>query len=182
MLITTNKAVLINYSVRDDDGNLVDASKPGEPLQYFHGNGQLIPGLEKELQDKEEGAKFSVAISPLEAYGEYDESLVTDVPREQFDGVSEIQVGMKFQAASAMGVSIVTVTKVTDKMITIDANHELAGKTLHFDVEVVQVRDADEEELVALHSGGCGGNCGGCGGGCGGDCSSGDCSDCGCGN
>lgn len=178
MKITKNKAVLITYSVKDDDGNIVDQSAPDNPLQYYHGNGQLIPGLEKELEDKEEGDMFEVSVSPLEAYGEYDKSLVTDVPRSQFDGVDEIQVGMKFQAASAMGVSIVTVTKVTDDMITIDANHELAGKTLHFTVKVVQVRDADEEELVALHGGGgCGGGCGNCGGSCGGE--EGGCGGCG---
>lgn len=192
MKITRNKAVLINYSVKDEEGNLVDASKPGEPLMYFQGNGQLIPGLERALEDKEAGDKFTVSVPPSEAYGEFDPSLVTEVPREKFDGADEIQVGMQFQAASQFGVSIVKVVKVADDKITIDANHELAGKTLTFDIEVVQVREADEEELVALHSGGGCGGCSGCGsggcgdGGCGdagsgaGGCSSGGCGGCGC--
>ena len=108
-----------------------------------------------------------------DGYGEYDEKLIVELTRDKFEFDGEITVGMPFQVMTPSGLSIVHVTKVEGDKITIDGNHELAGKALNFDIEVVNVRDATEEELSP--SSGCGGGCGGCGGGCGG----GDCGDCG---
>ena len=178
MKIEQNKVVKIHYTLKDKDGNVLDSSVERDPLQYVHGHGYLISGLEKELEGKEPGAKFSAQIAPKDGYGEYDEKLVIEVPRDQFDSSVEIEVGMQFQAESGMGPSIVTVKKVAEYKITIDANHELAGKDLFFDIEVVEVRDLTEEEVKQMTAprGGCGGSCGSCGG-----CSSsgGDCGSCG---
>ena len=177
MKISQNTVVSIDYTVKDSAGNVIDSSSGGLPLEYIHGTGRLITGLEKELEGKSEGDAFSVEIAPKDAYGEYDDSLLIEVPRANFDADAEIKVGMKFHATSPGGPAIVKVTKVTDETVTVDANHELAGKTLFFDVKVVSVREATEDELNPPS--GCGGGCGGCGsGGCGGGCSGG-CGGCG---
>ena len=181
MKIESNKVVQINYTLTDPEGKEIDSSVGREPLQYVHGNGYLITGLERELEGKEKGEKFSVDVEPKDAYGEYNEELVVEVPRDQFDTSMKIEVGMQFQGAGPAGPTIVTVKAVNDDKITVDANHELAGKKLHFDIEVVDVRDLTEaeiEEMKASAAGGCGGcgggcsSCGGCGsdGGCGSGC------------
>lgn len=172
MEISNQKMVKIHYTLKDKDGNQIDSSLGGEPLEYMHGIGALIPGLEKELEGKNPGDKFHTEIEPALGYGEYDDALVAEVPRAQFDTGAEITVGQQFQASTATGPMIVKVTKVTDDKITVDGNHELAGKTLFFDVEVIDVREPTEEELEPYVSEGCGGGCASCGGcsGCGSGC------------
>ncbi|MCI1209105.1 MAG: peptidylprolyl isomerase [Treponema sp.] len=177
MTITKDKVVSINYTLKDADGNELDSSKNTEPLEYLHGNGQLIPGLEMQLEGKTKGEKLSAVVEPKDAYGEYDEKLVIEVPRTQFDAETQIEVGMQFQADTAGGPTIVKVTKITDDKITVDANHDLAGKTLYFDVEIMDIRDAKPEELAA-HADSCGCGCSSCGGDCGSEedgCSCGSC-------
>lgn len=178
MKIEKNKYVSIHYTLTDAEGNQLDSSVESEPLGYVHGNGMLISGLEAELEGKEPGARFRAVIEPADAYGEYNENFVAEVPRSQFEDGAPIEIGMAFQAQSADGgYVIVHVINVTDDTVTIDGNHELAGKQLTFDVEVLDVRDATEEELNPSCGccGGCGENCGdgdcGCENGCGG-CSS----------
>ena len=179
MTISKNSVVSIHYTLTDDEGKELDSSIGKTPLEYIHGNGYLISGLEKQLEGKSEGDKFTAVIEPKDAYGEYNEAFVQEVNRNQFPEGIKIEEGMQFQADTAAGSQIVTVTKVTDDKVTVDANHELAGKRLHFDVEVVSVREATEEEIDSI-SGGCGcgdGGCGGgcsCDGGCGGGCSCGE--------
>lgn len=178
MEIAYQKMVKIHYTLKDTDGNQLDSSLGGEPLEYMHGIGSLIPGLEKELEGKKPGDKFHSEIEPALGYGEYDEKLVAEVPRSQFDANFEIEVGQQFQADTATGPMIVKVTKIADDKITVDGNHELAGKKLCFDVEVVDVRDATEAELEPFVNeggcGSCGGGCSGCGSSCGG-CGGGGC-------
>ena len=186
MKIEKNKIVAIEYVLKDTDGKVLDSSHEAGAFEYLHGRGNLIVGLEKQLEGREPGDKFSAVIEPAEAYGEYDPKLVTQVPRDQFDPDLEIKVGMAFQAESNGGPVIVHVTKVDDKEITVDANHELAGKTLCFEVEVKDVADASlaQVEAGSVYTGGCGGgcSCGSCEGGCGDDCE-GDCGgDCSCGD
>jgi len=167
MKIERTKVVAIHYTLKDKDGNVIDTSEGSEPLEYMHGFGSLIPGLERELEGKEEGDKFSAEISPADGYGEYNEALVAEVPRSQFDAAAPIEEGQSFTAETATGSMVVRVIKVTDDKITVDGNHELAGKTLYFDVEVASVRDASPEELApAEDSCSCGGGCSSCGGGC----------------
>lgn len=183
MTITQDKFVAIHYTVKLEDGTVLDSSEGKEPLGYVHGHNNLITGLEKELEGKAAGDKLSAVIQPGEAYGEYDDKLVMDVPKSQFETSMGIEVGMMFQAMSPQGPILVRVVEINDDSVKIDGNHELAGKVLHFDVEVVEVRDATEEELnpPSCGCGGCGGGCGGdCNGDCGGDCN-GDCGDGGCG-
>ena len=162
MTINPQKMVKIHYTLKDKDGKQLDSSLGGEPLEYMQGIGTIIPGLERALEGKNKGDKIHAEIEPKDGYGEYDESLVAEVPRSQFDAQFPIEVGQQFQADTATGPMIVKVTKVTDDKITVDGNHELAGQKLFFDVEIVDVRDATEEELepyLAGASGGCGGSC-----------------------
>lgn len=172
MKISKDSFVSINYTLKDDDGNTIDTSVGAEPLIYLHGNNFLLPKLEEHLEGKSVGDKINAVLPPEDGYGVYDERMVAKIPRENFEVEGEIPVGAKFQADTPQGPAIVTVKEVSDDFITVDANHELAGKTLHFDVEVLEVREASPEEIKQMTTGcGCGCDCGGdCGsdGGCGG--------------
>lgn len=171
MKITQNKMVSIHYTLKDDNGNELDSSIGREPLTYLHGNGYLIVGLENALEGKDVGEKISTVIQPKDGYGEYDPQLIIEVDRNQFDFDGEIKIGMKFQVMTAQGLSLVTVKEINGDKIKIDGNHELTGKVLHFDVEVVEIREPTEEELNPHYGcGGCSGNCGNCGGDCDGEC------------
>lgn len=185
--ISKNKMVKMHYTLKDVDGNILDSSLAFEPFEYLHGNGNLIPGLENALEGKSAGDKFEATVLPKDAYGEYDENMIVEVPRSQFDEDIEITVGMKFNASTAGGPMQVSVVNVTDETVTVDGNHEFAGKTLVFTIEVVSVRQATESELTPMPRGcsscagcgtsscGCGSGTGCCGGSCGGGCS-GSCS------
>lgn len=175
MQISKNKWVSINYTLTDDDGVVIDSSIGREPLGYVHGNGYLIPGLENELEGKNVGDKFKTIIKPEDGYGIYNKNLIFDLNKNDFDQSAGLEVGMQFQMMAGEGLIIVRIIKIDGDKITVDGNHELAGKNLNFDVEVVDVRDATEEELNPSCNCGCGGDCGGCGGDCGG-CSSDSCS------
>ena len=159
MKIEKNSAVSIHFGVAEVDGNALDSTENGSPLEYIHGSKFLVPGLEKELEGKEVGYQFDVKLEADEAYGPFQEALVQEVPRTLFEGVDEIEVGMSFQAETEQGPRTVEVTAVTEENVSIDANHPLAGMALQFVGEVVAVRPATEEELSHGHvhsAGGCG--------------------------
>ena len=151
MQIEANKVVSINYILRDDEDQVLDQSTPEAPLLYLHGHANIIPGLENELNGKSIGDTIKVSVSPEEGYGEYDEQLIQVVPRNMFEGIDEIEPGMQFQAQMGDGVQIVTVKEADDESVTIDANHDLAGKTLHFEANVKEIRDATADELEHGH-------------------------------
>lgn len=154
--ITKDTAVRFNYVLKDENGTVIDQSQ-GEPLAYLHGHNNIIPGLEKELEGKSAGDSLTAVIEPADAYGEYQEQAVQQVPRSNFQGVEDIQPGMQFQSEAEGQVMLVTVTDVNDDTVTVDANHPLAGKKLSFDVEIVEVRAATEDELNHGHVHGAGG-------------------------
>jgi FKBP-type peptidyl-prolyl cis-trans isomerase SlyD len=158
MQIANNTVVTIDYTLKDDDQSVLDTSQGQEPLSYIHGIGNLIPGLEKALAGKSEGDRMEVTIAPDEAYGERDDELLQAIPRERFERADEIQVGMQFHTQSDEGMQVVTVVDVDGDNITIDGNHSLAGKTLHFDVRIVGVREASAEEVSHGHAHGPGGH------------------------
>jgi FKBP-type peptidyl-prolyl cis-trans isomerase SlyD len=158
MQIAKDAVVTIHYTLKNDAGETLDSSAGGEPLAYLQGNGNLIPGLESALEGKQVGDKLSVKVSPSEGYGEFDKSLVQQVPRRSFKGIGNVQVGMQFQVQSDGGARAVTVTKVVGDMVTVDGNHPLAGQNLNFEVEITDVRTATEEELSHGHVHGPGGH------------------------
>jgi FKBP-type peptidyl-prolyl cis-trans isomerase SlyD len=151
MQVGDKKAVYIHYTLKDQEGTVLDSSSQETPLAYIHGMGDIIRGLEKALAGKSEGDKFNINIEPEEAYGQRDEALVQAVPRNAFQGVEDLQEGMQFQAQTPNGPQLITVTDIKADQVTVDANHPLAGETLNFDVEVVDIREATEEELNHGH-------------------------------
>jgi FKBP-type peptidyl-prolyl cis-trans isomerase SlyD len=159
MLIAQDKVVLIHYTLTDDAGKVLDSSSGGEPLAYLHGQGNIIPGLEKALDGKQAGDKLNVRVEPAEGYGVRDDALVQQVPRRAFGGAQSVQAGMQFHAQSAQGQTrVVTVTRIQGDMVTVDGNHPLAGEVLNFDVEVAEVREPTGEELEHGHVHGPGGH------------------------
>ena len=157
MPVEKNKVVSIDYTLTNPQGEVLDTSKGGEPLSYLHGVGQIIPGLETALEGKSQGDAVQAVIPPEHAYGARNDNLVQDVPRQAFAGVQTVVPGMQFQAQTSGGARVVTVVGVGDDTVKVDANHPLAGVTLHFDVNVVDVRDATPEELSHGHAHGPGG-------------------------
>ena len=159
MQISTNKVVTIDYTLKDDDGNVIDSSEGGPGLTYLHGANNIIPGLENALAGKSVGDSLSVKIEPQDGYGEHDESKIQPVPKEMFDGAGEIEVGMDYYAQGPSGEMLtITVIQITDEHIVVDGNHPLAGQNLNFDVSVTDIRDASEEELEHGHVHGPGGH------------------------
>lgn len=158
MEIAADAVVLIHYTLKGDDGTVLDSSAGGEPLAYIQGHGNLVPGLEKALEGKQHGNKLAVTLSPDEGYGKRSDALVQRVPKRSLQGAGDIRKGMQFRAQTDDGLRVFTVTAVVGDMVTLDGNHPLADQTLHFDVEVVEVRSATAEELEHGHVHGAGGH------------------------
>lgn len=151
MKVTNDKVVSIHYTLTNDNGDVVDSSRErGEPLTYIQGHKNLIPGMENGLEGAAKGDKLVIDVEPKDGYGEVREELIQKVPRAQF-GDQEVAPGMQFNAQTAQGPVMVTVKDVSAEEITVDANHALAGENLHFDVEVMDVREATESEISHGH-------------------------------
>jgi FKBP-type peptidyl-prolyl cis-trans isomerase SlyD len=159
MLIAANKAVSIDYTLTNDIGEVIDSSTGGAPLVYLQGAGNIIPGLEKALEGKKVGDELTVSVEPEEAYGEYSAELVSTLSRSMFEGVDELEVGMQFHASAPDGqMQIVTIRDLDGDDVTVDGNHPLAGQKLTFQVKIVDVRDASQEEVAHGHVHGAGGH------------------------
>jgi FKBP-type peptidyl-prolyl cis-trans isomerase SlyD len=154
MQISKNKVAAIHYTLRDNEGTIIDSSEGRDPLQYLHGAGNLIPGMEEGLEGKAKGEKLNLTIDPEKGYGEKDETLIQKVPRSAF-GDQEVKPGMRFSTNQG---GVVTVTDVNLDSITVDGNHPLAGVPLNFAVEIVEVRQATDEEITHGHVHGPGGH------------------------
>lgn len=153
MVVQDKRVVSIHYKLTDGGGNEIDSSHGRDPLAYLHGADNIVPGLERELTGKSAGDRVQVTVQPEDGYGPVHEELVQTLGREVFQGVDEIEPGMQFEAKDPSGDSrVVTVKEVSDDGVTVDANHPLAGVTLHFDVTVDSVREATEEELAHGHA------------------------------
>jgi FKBP-type peptidyl-prolyl cis-trans isomerase SlyD len=150
-----NKVVSFNYTLKDSDGNELDSSEGSEPLTYLHGAENIIPGLEAAINEKAAGDSVTAVIAPEDAYDQRNEEQVSKVPRDKFGGIEGLAVGVQLQAQTPDGPRIVRVVDMDDENVTIDANHPLAGVTLHFEVTVTDVRDATEEEIEHGHVGAC---------------------------
>ena len=157
MKITANKVASIHYTLKDKNGELIDTSDGKPPLAYIHGVGNLIPGMEKALDGKSVGDQLSLVIDPAEAYGIRDEELVQVVPIENFPDRNHVKAGMRFVARSPEGSRQAVILLVEGENVTVDFNHPLADVELHFSVEVMDVREATEDELGHghIHGEGC---------------------------
>ncbi|NOR43533.1 MAG: peptidylprolyl isomerase [Gammaproteobacteria bacterium] len=151
MQIAPNSVVTLHYTLKDNEGNLIDQSDDGSFL-YLHGAMNIIPGLENALVGKAAGDEVSVSVSPEEGYGVKDPERIQEVPKEMFEGNEDIQAGVQFHAQSPDGAAVVvTVVEVKDDVVVIDGNHALAGVDLNFDVKIIEVREASDEEVTHGH-------------------------------
>lgn len=150
MVIENNRVATFHYKLKNEKGEVISASPEDDPLTYLHGSGAIIPGLERELEGKSAGDEFSITVPPEEGYGNKNPELFTVIKREAFQGIDEIGPGMQFQAEDNNGnVQVVTVVAVDGDKITVDRNHPLAGVALNFEICVVDVREATEEEQAS---------------------------------
>jgi FKBP-type peptidyl-prolyl cis-trans isomerase SlyD len=150
--VKKDRVISLDFTLSDENGEMLDQSQEGAPLEYLHGAHDIIPGLEKALDGHHVGENIRVVIPPSDAYGEYEVSLVDEVSREQFPGIDDIQPGMQFQTSMDDGAPmVINVTAVDEDTVVVDGNHPLAGVTLVFDVDIVGVRQASGEEIAHGH-------------------------------
>lgn len=159
MEIAENKIVGIEYTLTDPEGEVIDSSQGRGPLAYVHGKGGIIPGLEEALAGKRVGDELKVVVPPEKAYGPRQDQLLNRVPKEIFKGQLDFELGLQFPVQDQAGKTrTVTIVHIEEESVILDANHPLAGVELTFDVKVVDVREATEEELSHGHSHGEGGH------------------------
>jgi len=158
MIIKKDSVVLMEYTLTDDEGNVIDTSDGRTPLAYLHGHGNIISGLEKELEGKTKGSKLAVKVNPEDGYGEFDPGAIRTVDISQFEDAESVEVGMQFVAETDDGPVMFTVREVQGQEVVLDGNHPLAGANLNFKVEIVEVREATHEELAHGHVHGEGGH------------------------
>lgn len=150
MRIADDCAVSFHFVLRDETGQVLTASTEAVPLSYLHGHGQMLPGLERALRDKQPGDTLQVRLSPEDAYGMPDERNREVLPREDFTE-DELVVGKRVYIMGGRGPTQATVVGFDDAHVVVDTNHELAGKTLQFDIRVASVRQATIYELGCGH-------------------------------
>jgi FKBP-type peptidyl-prolyl cis-trans isomerase SlyD len=150
MQVAEKKAVTIKYTLRDEEGAVLDSTDGRDPLTYLHGAGNLVPGVEEALEGKSPGDEIKVVVPPEKGYGEREEENVRNVPVRKLPP-GKIQPGAQVQLNTTHGPVLALVKAIKGDYATIDLNHPLAGKTLRFELEVVEVRDATEEEMAHGH-------------------------------
>lgn len=157
MPIEDGRVVEVQYRLLDERGEEIDSSDSNAPLSYVHGKGQILPGLERELEGRVSGDEATIVVTPEDGFGPHRDEFVFTVPRSQFDFT--VESGAIVEAQLPDGRShYLQVIALTDDSVTLDGNHPMAGKTLHFEVTVASVRDATPEELDSdsVHGSGCG--------------------------
>ncbi len=147
MQITGNKVVTFDFTVMDDQGRLIESSKDSGSMSYLHGDGRIAPGLEKALEGRAIGDTFSVLLTPSQGFGERDESLIHTFTTEELAGLGELETGMQLQSQDEEVIRTLTITKIEDDKVILDENHPLAGKTVTFDITILNIRSGTEEEL-----------------------------------
>jgi len=150
MKISKDKVVTFHYALVSAEGEVLDGSRGAEPLPYLHGHNNIVPGLERAMDGHVVGDKFKVRVSPSEGYGLRDEDKVSLVERASFADFAVLEIGMMYQMEDEKGdTQLVSITQIDDNDVTVDANHPFAGLELNFDVEIMDIRDATEDELSA---------------------------------
>ena len=150
MKISKDKVVTFHYALVNAEGEVLDGSRGAEPLPYLHGHNNIVPGLERAMDGHVVGDKFKVNVSPSEGYGLRDEDKVSLVERASFADFAALDVGMMYQMEDENGdTQLVSITQIDDNDVTVDANHTFAGRELNFDVEIMDIREATEDELSA---------------------------------
>ena len=157
MKIEDNSVVRFHYTVSEPGHGQIESSREIEPLSVLIGHGNIIAGLESAMRGREAGESFEVTVAPGEAYGDRREGLVQRVPRKHFKG-AKLAPGMQVMLPTDQGQRAMTVKKVGISVVDVDLNHPMAGKTLTFDVQILDVREASTEEVSHKHAHGDGGH------------------------
>ncbi len=158
MKITKDLVVEMHYTLKNDAGEVIDSSQGQEPMPFLQGHGNIIPGLERALEGLSKGESCDVSIKPEDGYGDYHKEAIQEIPTDALKGIENLAVGMELQSEDEQGNPfIVRVKTIGEDNVTVDANHPLAGETLHFNVSIENVRAATEDELKHghVHSGSC---------------------------
>ena len=158
MTVKKDKVVEMHYTLKNDAGDVIDSSKDKEPMPFIQGHGNIIPGLESALEGMKIGESCDVSVKPEEGYGAYNSEAVQEIQKSALQGIDNLEVGMQLQSQDEKGNPfIVHIKSINEDTVTIDANHPLAGETLHFSVSIENVREASKEELEHghVHSGSC---------------------------
>ena len=157
MKIQKDSVVRFHYTVGEVGQPANESSNGGEPLAILIGHNNIIPGLEKAMEGREAGEKFEIDVPAAEAYGERREGLSQRIPKKHF-GEQRLMPGMQVVLQTNFGPRAVTIEKVGMSVVDVDLNHPMAGKNLHFDIEIVEVREASAEEVEHGHVHGEGGH------------------------
>lgn len=160
MKIEKDRVVLFHYIVSEvgnDDAAEMESSRDRDPMAILAGHGNVIPGLEKAIEGREAGERFEVDVVAADAYGERREGLGQRVPKKHFSG-QKLEPGMQLLLNTNFGPRAVTIEKVGMSVVDVDLNHPMAGRDLHFDVEIIEVREASPEEIEHGHVHGAGGH------------------------
>lgn len=158
MTVKKDKVVEMHYTIKNDAGEVIDTSKGQDPMPILQGHANIVPGLERAIEGMKKGESCDVSVEAKDAYGEYHDEGVQKIPMAALQDIADLKIGMELQSQDEQGNAfIVMVREITDDTVTVDANHPLAGETLHFNVSIEDVRDATKEELEHghVHSGGC---------------------------
>ncbi|RUA07098.1 MAG: peptidylprolyl isomerase [Gammaproteobacteria bacterium] len=158
MTVKNDKVIEMHYTLKNDAGEVIDTSKGQAPMPFLQGHANIVPGLEKAIEGMKVGESCEVSVEAKDGYGEFHQEGVQKIPLEALQGVPDLKVGMELQSQDAQGNPFIVVVKaIDDEMVTVDANHPLAGQTLHFSVSIEAVREATKEELAHghVHSGAC---------------------------
>jgi FKBP-type peptidyl-prolyl cis-trans isomerase SlyD len=152
MKVENQKVVGMEYTLKNNQGEVLDTNAGEDLLQYIHGLGNIVPGLEKAMEGKTIGDTFEVEVKAVDGYGLHDPNLIRRVPRAKMKGLSDVKVGAMLQARGPEGEQIFTVTEVTDTDVKLDGNHPMAGQDLFFTIRVAEIRDATKDELDHGHA------------------------------
>ncbi len=152
MIIENGHVVSISYTLKDENGEIIDSSEGRDPLSFVQGAGSVIPGMEKAVMGKKEGDNFSVTIPSSEGYGDYNDELLFTLQKDKIDGIDSFEEGMQVQAQTKEGTQVLTVRDIHEESVEFDGNHPLAGKDLYFDISIEGIREATEEEQQHGHA------------------------------
>ncbi len=158
MKIDKNTTVIINYTLKDSDGVELESTKEAGAVTYLHGRGLMIPRLEEALTGRESGESLSVALEAADAYGERDDRMVVEIPRTEFDEPETLEIGEDIQVNDGKTGGIMTIVSMDDDKVTLDGNHPYSGKSVVFDINIIEIRETTQEDLDALshhHDCGC---------------------------
>jgi len=158
MTVKKDKVVEMHYTLKNDVGDVIDSSKGQEPMPFIQGRGNIVPGLESALEGMKIGESCDISVKPEDGYGVHHPEAIQEIPMSALQGIDNLEVGMQLQSQDEQGNPfVVHVKSINEDSVTIDANHPLAGETLHFSVSIENVREATKDELDHghVHSGSC---------------------------